>query len=521
MVDDINLRTKLIALGALPVVVLVVVAGTALSTGSPAAASLALAGAVPVLALSALNARIVGGRVDALLDRAVALAPDDVTAATGPADGLARLDDALGVVERRVAALTEPPLATDEISTGEIVAGLAERIRDLMDRQLTHIDFLEATEQDPARLEQVFELDHLAYRMRRATESMAIAGGAEPTAYQGGPTPITDVLRVAIGAVETYRNVRLVAVDDVLVAGQSGFELAQLIAELVDNATRFSLDDVPVEVVASGLDNGDYRITVIDHGMGMDDRLLDTTNQVVADPPNLDEGVGDSIGLVVVGRLARRIGAMVELSATPDSGVTAQVIVPSTIIVADVPGRTPATAEARTAKRERRRRVSRRSRSSQPQGAGGTRERGDSEQRQPAATPASPGPPQSTLAKLIGTETGTGRDQSSASLEEAVPTGQAFETGVEGLLAESSGPDPSASTWTPPLPAPAAGAAELGLVRRPRGAGRIPTTLSRPARASSRPPDEIRSMITRYRDGLKGPQEEPDQGPEGPAGGGS
>jgi hypothetical protein len=106
----------------------------------------------------------------------------------------------------------------------------------------------------------------------------------------------------------------------------------------------------------------------------------------------------------------------------------------------------------------------------------------------------------------------------SRTLDEALPTGGAFTSGVESLLSATSGTpageDPSGdaddsaarepeSPWEPPEPEVAAPSGS-GLARREKGAAEIPTSAGRRTRASTRKPDEARSMITRYRDGLRG-----------------
>jgi signal transduction histidine kinase len=514
-VDVLHLRNKILAVGGVPSLILALICVLGAITGAPVLAVVALLGLLPGLGLAVVVASRADLRVARLVDRAASLVVEPgagsrpEVAATDPLEALAGM---LELAAARIDELRAPPVDPDEWSTGEIVAALAERSRSLMDQQLAHIDWLEATEQDPERLKQLFELDHLAYQARRSTESMVIAGGGAPTPYSGGPTPITDILRVAIGAVEAYRAVRLVAVDDVLIAGQPGYELAQLVAELVDNATRFSADDQTVEVLATGLDNGDYQITVVDHGVGMEPFLLDTTNRVVADPPALDASVGDAIGLVVVGRLARRIGASIELSSTPGSGVTAQIVVPSLVIVADVPGRPSVTSEARTAKRERRRRGLRR-RSSTSQSSSRNDEPTPPTGRPDGSAPGSSSMPEN-VARLLGRSSNRSRTSN-----EAIPTGEAVDVGADQprdpsevgnraghgtAVGTSAGPASGSGRWIPPAPAEPAGPANLGLVRRTRGANRGPITTGRRSHVSNRHPDEIRSMITRYRDGLKG-----------------
>ncbi len=77
-----------------------------------------------------------------------------------------------------------------------------------------------------------------------------------------------------------------------------------------------------------------------------------------------------------------------------------------------------------------------------------------------------------------------------AKLEEAIPTGDSFDTGMDSLLEADT--------------APQAGTTGTGLAKRDRSKSQAPVSEGRPVAASVRSPDEIRSMLARYRDGLKG-----------------
>lgn len=71
-------------------------------------------------------------------------------------------------------------------------------------------------------------------------------------------------------------------------------------------------------------------------------------------------------------------------------------------------------------------------------------------------------------------------------LEEAIPTGESFDSGMESLLQS----EPAATSGS--------------LVRRDRSVNHAPQSEGRRVASSVRSPDEIRSMLARYRSGLKG-----------------
>ena len=86
-------------------------------------------------------------------------------------------------------------------------------------------------------------------------------------------------------------------------------------------------------------------------------------------------------------------------------------------------------------------------------------------------------------------------------LEEAVPSGDAFENGIDGLLGAvptQREPRPGSEPRTSIDPAPG------GLQKRQRGASGVPIGEGRPVAAPSRTPEEVRDMLSRYRDGRSG-----------------
>jgi len=59
---------------------------------------------------------------------------------------------------------------------------------------------------EPHRLANLFELDHLATRMRRNAESLLVLVGAASPRQWSEPLPVSDVIRAAVSEVEEYRR---------------------------------------------------------------------------------------------------------------------------------------------------------------------------------------------------------------------------------------------------------------------------------------------------------------------------
>ncbi|HYB47378.1 MAG TPA: nitrate- and nitrite sensing domain-containing protein, partial [Streptosporangiaceae bacterium] len=93
-------------------------------------------------------------------------------------------------------------LAADEAmlrgNLNAMFVNLSRRSQSLIERQLSLIDSLEQSEQDPGRLSSLFRLDHLATRMRRNSENLLVLAGHEVSRRWSQPVPLVDVLRAAI-----------------------------------------------------------------------------------------------------------------------------------------------------------------------------------------------------------------------------------------------------------------------------------------------------------------------------------
>ncbi|MFF0229948.1 nitrate- and nitrite sensing domain-containing protein [Micromonospora sp. NPDC005254] len=218
-------------------------------------------------------------------------------------------------------------------SVATMFVNLARRSQILVDRLIGHLDRLERGEEDPDRLAELFQLDHLATRMRRNDENLLVLAGADSTRVQREPAALIDVLRAAQSEVEHYTRIEFGVIDrDIEVAAHAVNDLVHLIAELFDNATAFSPPDSQVMVEARRV--GDRAsLYVEDRGIGISREQLHELNDKLATPPQVDVAVSRMMGLVVVARLASRHGVRVELRPGADRGTVADVTLPTSVLV--------------------------------------------------------------------------------------------------------------------------------------------------------------------------------------------
>ncbi|MBB2946009.1 signal transduction histidine kinase [Actinoplanes lutulentus] len=225
-------------------------------------------------------------------------------------------------------------------SVATMFVNLARRSQILVDRLIGHLDRLERGEEDPDRLAELFQLDHLATRMRRNDENLLVLAGADSTRVQREPAALIDVLRAAQSEVEHYTRIEFGMIDrDIEVAAHAVNDMVHLVAELFDNATAFSPPNSNVVVEARKLGENSV-LTVEDHGIGISREQLRDLNERLANPPTVDVAVSRMMGLVVVARLANRHAVRVELRpADRERGTVAEVGLPASVLAATASAR--------------------------------------------------------------------------------------------------------------------------------------------------------------------------------------
>jgi signal transduction histidine kinase len=305
-----QIRSKLLAAFAVPLAILVAVAGLAISSTlsqtrtaqdereAVALAALGLAGALLGLLLVIRVSRAVSRPLADLASQAEQLATVSLPAtvhaileadATGgelpelPKVRAGNIEEVAGVAT----ALDSLNKTAVELAAGQAAlrrnlsdafVNLGRRNQNLVTRQLEYITEVELKEADPTSLEELFRLDHLATRMRRNAESLLILAGSGPARQWSASVPVMDVARAASAEVEDYKRLRLHHFDPAMVTGIVTTDLVHILAELIENALSFSPPAAPVDVYGRFLEGG-YVIVIVDSGIGMPSEDLATANQ--------------------------------------------------------------------------------------------------------------------------------------------------------------------------------------------------------------------------------------------------
>ncbi|MFJ9906631.1 ATP-binding protein [Streptomyces sp. NPDC101152] len=216
----------------------------------------------------------------------------------------------------------------------EVFVNLARRLQSLVHREISILDELENEIEDPDLLKGLFHVDHLATRIRRHAENLAVLGGAVSRRQWSHPVSMTEVLRSAIAEVEQYSRVKLVPPIDGTLRGHAVADVIHLLAELVENATVFSAPHTQVLLRANLVTSG-LAVEVEDRGLGLPAGEQKKMNALLTDPDqvNVASLLADGrIGLFVVSQLARRHGITVRLQTNIYGGVQAVLVVPQGLL---------------------------------------------------------------------------------------------------------------------------------------------------------------------------------------------
>lgn len=217
----------------------------------------------------------------------------------------------------------------------EVFGKLARRLQSLVNRAIQRVDGLEREIEDPDLLRGLYEIDHLATRVRRQAENLAVLGGGSPQRRSNQPVSIYAVLRSAVAEIEHYKQVSIVPVEGISLRGHAVAEIIHLLAELLENATTFTAPDAAKVVLRVHKVTAGLAVEIQDRGLGMTRDDLQRINLLLEGTATIDlaDLLSDGrIGMAVVKELARRHDIRVQLQTNIFGGIDAAVVLPHTLI---------------------------------------------------------------------------------------------------------------------------------------------------------------------------------------------
>jgi signal transduction histidine kinase len=221
-------------------------------------------------------------------------------------------------------------------SSQRAFVNVARRVQAIANQQASDLRRMEDRHGgSPAVFGDLLKLDHGTALIGRLADSISVLGGARPGRQWSKVVALFSVMRGAMSRITDYQRVDLHSIAQVGIVGPGVEPLIHAIAEVLDNATRYSPPQTRVHVSAVEVQTG-IAIEIEDGGVGLSPDARDRAEQAIAEAQAgidlKDLGETPRLGFAVVGRLCRAYGFQISLRSSAYGGVRAVLIVPSELI---------------------------------------------------------------------------------------------------------------------------------------------------------------------------------------------
>ncbi|MFJ4856905.1 nitrate- and nitrite sensing domain-containing protein [Streptomyces sp. NPDC088730] len=245
-------------------------------------------------------------------------------------DEIGEVGEAFNAVHHEAVRLAAQQARVHE-QFAETLVRVARRGAQLTSVMVSELDAVQRDEADPDRMQTLFALDHLAIRMERNTNNLLVLGGYGNARVRSADIGCSTVIVAAAQQIERFDRVSLGVIESGIgIAARAVHDVAHILAELLDNATRFSPPDAQVGVAVWRLWDR-VVVQIVDEGVGITPERRAVHNAALREPRS---GIGDvrSMGLHVVARLSARHGIVVELRDSSGPGTIAEVTLPANVL---------------------------------------------------------------------------------------------------------------------------------------------------------------------------------------------
>ncbi|MEV7194557.1 ATP-binding protein [Streptomyces sp. NPDC093510] len=189
-------------------------------------------------------------------------------------------------------------------------------------------------------------IDHPTQQMLLVAQNYVVLSGGK-LSRRWPATPLTDVVRAAMGSIEEYERVEHQELDATLTSRAVG-PVVHALAVLLDNAVRYSPSSARVHVA---FQEGHHGVSVIvdDAGLRMNEEQLTWAREILTGVRRDDInqlGAHPQTGLRAAAALAGDYGFRIDLEApNPFGGTRVYMFIPKSLLTASAPP-TPAPASA-------------------------------------------------------------------------------------------------------------------------------------------------------------------------------
>lgn len=213
---------------------------------------------------------------------------------------------------------------------------IARRVQAIVHQQATDLRQMEDRHgENEDVFHDLLHIDHGTALIGRLADSIAVISGARPGRQWQREVPLFRVLRGAMSRILEYQRVDLHSVAEVAIEGPTVEPLIHALAELLDNATRYSPPQTRVHLTAIEVQSG-VAVEIEDGGVGLSEDARVRAERVLAlGQSGLDlNDLGETprLGLTVVSQLARMNNFQISLRPSAYGGVRAVLVVPKDVI---------------------------------------------------------------------------------------------------------------------------------------------------------------------------------------------
>lgn len=254
-----------------------------------------------------------------------------------PEDVLDSLDAPAGH-EAVLRSVLDAVVAEEDLreSAQRAFVNIARRVQAIVHQQAQELREMEDRHgRSPDVFGDLLRIDHGTALIGRLADSIAVLGGARPGRQWSKAVPLYSVLRGAMSRIIDYQRVELHSVTEVAVFGTAVEPLIHALAELLDNATRYSPPQTKVHLTAVDVQSG-IAVEIEDGGVSMSEEARKRAERMLRQAQQgidvNDLGETPRLGLAVVGRLSQAYGFQVSLRSSAYGGVRAVLVVPQALI---------------------------------------------------------------------------------------------------------------------------------------------------------------------------------------------
>jgi two-component sensor histidine kinase len=235
-----------------------------------------------------------------------------------------------------------------ETATNTVLKSAMQTLQGLAAEQQRVISELQKKHGDSAILQDLLDVDHMNAQFNRRAQSIAVLCGGW-LGRQREAASVYDVIRGAQGRIRHYQRVDVLSQVDSAVTSRTVEPIALAVAELLDNATKYSAPTTAVEINVRTVPAG-VCIVIDDAGVGMSEEEKTNASALLSGESAVsvsELGNPPKFGFAVIGALCSRFGFTVAIDSTsPYGGVRAVVMMPKDLLTTTPEPKKPSAALA-------------------------------------------------------------------------------------------------------------------------------------------------------------------------------